>query len=88
MMFNPGMFGLTPQQMQAAREVGKHLRIEIRKCPGEGRLEIRYIAINPGDTQAVETAANAVNSLAEQIAYMHDTMFGVKGQIIHVGPGK
>ena len=48
-MVNPGMFGITPQQMQAAREVGKHLTVEIRKCPRESRLEIRYIAINPGD---------------------------------------
>jgi len=85
MMFNSGMFGVTPQQMQAARQIGKHLRIEIKKCPSEGRLEIRYIAINPGDRQAIETAANAVNNWAEQIAVMHDTMFGMKGQIIHVG---
>ena len=85
MVFNPGIFGVTPQQMQAAREVGRHLRIEIRKCPREGRLEIRYIPINRDDTQAFETAANAVNTLAEQIAYMHDMMFGMKGEIIHVG---
>jgi heptaprenylglyceryl phosphate synthase len=83
-MFNPAMFGITPQQMQAAQEVGKHIKIEIRKCPREGRLEIRYIAINPGDAQASETAANAVNNLAEQVAGMHDMMFGMKGQIIHV----
>jgi len=84
MAFNPGMFGVSPQQMQQAREVGNHLRVEIRKCPNEGRLEIRYIAINQEDTQALQTAANGVNTLAEQLAFMHDTMFGMKGEIIHV----
>jgi len=84
MTFNPGMFGVSPQQMQAAREVGKHLKVEIKKCPSEGRIEIRYIAINPEDAQALQTAANGVNTLAEQLAFMHDTMFGMKGEIIHI----
>ncbi len=85
MVFNPGMFGVIPQQMQAAREIGKHLRIEIRKCPREGRLEIRYVATNTGDAKSLETAANGVNTLAEQLAYMHDPMFGMKGTIIYMG---
>jgi len=85
MVFNPAMFGVNPEQMQAAHEIGRHLRVEIRKCPREGRLEIRFVAINPGDTKALETAANGVDTLAEQLAYMHDTMFGMKGEIIHVG---
>jgi len=82
-MFNPGMLGISPQQMQAAQELGKRLRIEIRKCPAKGRLEVRYIAIDPEDAQAHETAANGVNTLAEQLAYMHDAMFAMKGEIIH-----
>jgi len=85
MVFNPAMFGVNPEQMQAAREIGRHLRVEIRKCPREGRLEIRYVAINPGDTKALETAANGIDTLAEQLAYMHDAMFGMKGEIVHVG---
>lgn len=84
MTFNPGMFGVSPQQMQAAREVGKHLKVEIRKCPSKGRIEIRYVAINAQDIQALQTAANGVNTLAEQLAFMHDTMFGMKGEIIHI----
>lgn len=83
-MFNPGMFGFGPEHMQAAREVGKHLRIEIRKCPREGKIEVRYLAIDPADTKALETAANGIDTLATQLAYMHDTMFGMKGEIIHV----
>lgn len=82
MTFNPGMMGFDPQQMQAAREMGKHLRLEVRKCPREGRLEIRYIAVNPEDPRFQATIANCVESLAMQVAMIHDTMFGMKGKII------
>jgi len=82
MTFNPGMMGFDPQQMQAAREMGKHLRLEVRKCPREGRLEIRYIAVNPEDPRFQGTIVNCVESLAAQMAMIHDTMFGMKGKII------
>jgi len=82
MTFNPGMMGFDPQQMQAAREMGKHLRLEVRKCPREGRLEIRYIAVNPEDPRFQGTIVNCVESLAVQMAMIHDTMFGMKGKII------
>ena len=78
------MFGFGPEHTQAAREVGKHLKIEIRKCPREGKIEVRYLAFDPADTKALETAANGVDTLAAQLAYMHDTIFGMKGEIIHV----
>jgi len=83
MTFNPGMMGFDPQQMAAAREVGKHLKLEVRKCPREGRLEIRYVAINPEDPQSQSTITNCVETLAMQTAMIHDTMFGMKGKIIH-----
>ena len=83
MTFNPGMMGFDPQQMAAAREVGKHLKLEVRKCPREGRLEIRYVAINPEDPKSQVTIANCVEGLAMQMAVLHDTMFGMKGKIIH-----
>ena len=83
MTFNPGMMGFDPQQMQAAREIGKHLRLEVRKCPKEGRLEIRYVAINTEEPEAQDTIANCVETLAMQMAMIHDTMFGMKGKIIH-----
>jgi len=82
MNFNPGMLGFDPQQMQVAREVGKHLRLEVKKCPREGRLEIRYVAIDPEDPNAQVTITNHVESLAIQMAIIHDTMFGMKGKII------
>jgi len=82
MTFNPGMMGFDPQQMQAAREIGKHLRLEVRKCPKEGRLEIKYVAVDPGDARSQVTIANCVEGLAMQMAVIHDTMFGMKGKII------
>ncbi len=85
MTFNAGMMGFDPQQMQAAREIGKHLRLEVRKCPKEGRLEIRYVAVNPEDARSQETITNCVEGLAMQMAVIHDTMFGMKGKIILEG---
>ena len=83
MTFNPGMMGLDPQQMQAAREVGKRLRLEVRKCPKEGRLEVRYVAVNAEDPGAQDAIANCVENFAVQMAMIHDTFFGMKGKIIH-----
>ena len=82
MTFNPGMMGFDPQQMQAAREIGKHLRLEVRKCTREGRLELRYVAVNPEDARSQETIVNCVEGLAMQMAMIHDTFFGMKGKII------
>jgi len=84
MTFNPGMMGLDPQQMQAAREIGKHVRLEMRKSVKQGRLEIQYIAVNPEDTKAQAAIINCVESFAMQMAAMHDTFFGMKGKITNM----
>jgi hypothetical protein len=83
MTFNPGMMGLDPQQMAAARELGRLLKLEVRKCPREGRLVIRYIAVNAEEPGAQDAAANCVDNFAAQLAMMHDTLFDMKGKIIH-----
>jgi hypothetical protein len=83
MTFNTGMTGFDPQQIAAARELGKRLKLEVRKCPREGRLEIRYIAINDEEPGAQDAIANCVETLAMQMAMIHDTFFGMKGKIIH-----
>jgi len=83
MTFNPGMMGFDPQQMKAAREVGKRLRLEVKKCPREGRIEIRYVAVNTEDPGDQDTIANCVENFAVQMAMLHDTLFGMKGKIIH-----
>ena len=83
MVFSPGMFGLTPEQIAAGKEVGEHLRMQITKYPQEGRLEVRYTLINPEDAKIFDMCT-AVDKLAEQLAYGHATMFGMKGEIINV----
>ena len=81
MTFNPGMMGLDPQQMQAAREIGKHVRLEMKKSAKQGRLEIQYIPLDPEDPKAQAAIANCVESFAMQMATLHDTFFGIKGKI-------
>jgi hypothetical protein len=82
-MINPGMFGFNPEQLKAAQEVGKHLRLEVRKCPREGRVEIRYVAIDPSNAQVAQVIGGCVESMAAQLAHLHDMMFGMKGKIIN-----
>ena len=48
-MFNPAMMGISPQQMAQAQEVGQHLRMEITTYKREGRLEVKYLLVNPDE---------------------------------------
>jgi hypothetical protein len=82
-MFNPAMFGISPEQMQAAKQVGQLLKVEIRKCPREGRIEIRYVSLHEKDKQSQEAIAGLVNNFSGQMAYLHDTLFAMKGDLIH-----
>ena len=83
-MFNLGMFGLTPDQMMRMRQLGTRVRVEIRKCPREGRLELRYFPLNPQDQEAVQVTAQIVDGWATQFAHFHDQLFAMKGEITHV----
>jgi len=83
MNFNPAMFGVDPKQLEAAHEIGKFLRLELRKCPREGRLEIKYIPIDPGDPRSQQTMVTCIEGFAMQAAMIHDMLLGMKGKIIH-----
>ena len=80
-MINPAMFGVSPQQMEQAKEVGLHLRMEIRKYRREGRLEVRFILINPNEDYDI---GDPVDKLCDQLAWGFNTMFDIKGKIINV----
>jgi hypothetical protein len=80
-MINPAMFGLSPQQMEAGKEVGKHLKMEVTKYPKEGRLEIRYMLIDASENFDV---GQAINQLADQLIWGHYTFFDMKGKVIDV----
>ena len=81
-MINPAMFGVSPQQMEQAKEVGRHLRMEIIKYRKQGRLEVRFILINPNEDYDV---GDPVDKLCDQLAWGFNTMFDIKGKIINVG---
>lgn len=59
--------------------MGQHLRMEIIKRRRQGRLEIRFVPVNPADN--VDLGA-PVDSLCDQLAYGFATMFDMKGKII------
>ena len=80
-MFNPSMFGVSPQQMEQAREVGKHLRMEIRKFRKEGRLEVRFFLINPNEQYDI---GEPVDKLCDQLSWGFANMFDIKGKIVDV----
>ena len=80
-MFNPGMFGISPQQMEQAREVGQHLRMEITKHRKEGRLEVRFFLLNPDENYDL---GEPVDKLCDQLAWGFGSLFEIKGKIIDV----
>jgi len=80
-MINPAMFGVSPQQLEQAKEVGRHLRMEITKYRKEGRLEVRFILINPNEDYDI---GEPVDKVSDQLAWGFATMFDIKGKIINV----
>lgn len=80
-MINPAMFGLSPQQMEAGKEVGKHLKMEVTKHHREGRLEVKYILLNPNEDFDL---GQAIDQLADQLIWGHYTFFDMKGKVIDV----
>jgi len=80
-MFNPGMFGVSPQQMEQAREVGEHLGMQIIKHRKEGRLEVKFFLLNPAENYDL---GEPVDKLCDQLAWGFSTMFGIKGKIVNV----
>ena len=83
MVFNPSMFGLTAEQMAAGKEVGNHLRMELRVHHREGRVEIKYTLINPEDAKLFNMS-QAVDKMNNFTEITHETMFGMQGKIIDV----
>ncbi len=78
-MMSPGMFGITPEQMEAGKEVGQHLTMEVRKSRKRGTVEVRYIKANPNEDFDL---GMAVDKLAEQLIWGHRTFFGMTGKRI------
>jgi len=67
--------------MEQAKEVGRHLTMEIRKHRREGRLEVRFFLINPGEAYDI---GEPVDRLAEQLAWGFGNLFDIKGRVVDV----
>ncbi len=80
-MFNPGMFGVNPRQMEEAQEVGRHLGMQIIKHRKEGRLEVKFFLLDPKESYDL---GDPVDKLSDQLAWGFSAMFGVKGKITNV----
>jgi hypothetical protein len=80
-MVNPGMFGVSKEQMEMARQIGDHLRIEITKYRKEGRFEVKLMPLHPDQNF---NSAEMVDGLCHQFAYLFNTLMNVKGKIINV----
>ena len=80
-MFNPGMFGISPQQMEQAKEVGQHLRMEIRKYHKQGKLEVQFFLINSSEDYDL---GRPVDQLCDQLSWGFANIFDMKGKIVDV----
>ena len=80
-MFNPGMFGINPQQMEQAKEVGQHLRMEIRKYHKRGKLEVQFFLVNPDENYDI---GRPVDQLCDQLSWGFANIFDMKGKIVDV----
>ena len=67
--------------MEKAKEVGRHLKMEVRKYRKQGRLEVRFILINPAEEYDI---GEPVDQLADQLSWGFANMFDIKGKIVDV----
>ena len=77
-MINPGMFGISPQQMEAAKEVGRHIKMEIRKYRKQGKIEVQFFLVNP---ELGYDLGKPVDQLSDQLSWGFANFFDMKGTI-------
>ena len=80
-MFNQGMFGMNPEQMARAQEIGNHLRVEMTNYRQQGRFEVRLVALDPSAEPQIPYMAD---QMCQQLAAILNAMMGVKGKIVNV----
>ena len=77
-MINPAMFGISQQQMEQAKEVGQHLRMEVRKYRRQGKVEVQFFLIDPNEAYDL---GNAVDHFTDQLTWGFANVFDIKGKI-------
>ena len=78
-MVNPAMFGVNQQQIEQAKEVGRHLRMEIRKYRQQGKVEVQFIRVDPNDPSV--NLSNTVDQITHQLSWGFANFFDIKGTI-------
>lgn len=73
----PGM--ASPEELTAAREIGKHLVMEIIKYPAEGRMEVKVTKTNPGEEY---TPGLVIDSLALTLSNGMAAYLGMEVKVI------
>ncbi len=71
-------FGVSPQVMERAKQLGQYFSLEIRRNRHSGMVEVRYIPTNPCPFMDVGVLAE---ELSNQLAWGHASAFDMKGQI-------
>ena len=66
------------RQMEAAKEVGRHLKMEIRKYRRQGRVEVQFFLVDPNENYDL---GNAVDQLSDQLSWGFANVFDIKGKI-------
>jgi len=77
-MINPGMFGVSQQQMEAAKEIGQHIKMEIRKYRKQGKVEVQFFLVNP---ELDYDLGSPVDHISHQLAWGFANFFDIKGKI-------
>jgi len=77
-MINPAMFGISQQQMEQAKEVGQHLRMEVRKYRRQGKVEVQFFLVDPNENYDL---GNAVDQFTDQLTWGFANIFDIKGKI-------
>jgi len=78
-MINPAMFGISQQQMEQAKEVGRHVRMTIRKYRQQGKVEVQFFKVDPNDPTVNLPAT--VDQVTHQLSWGFANFFDIKGEI-------
>ncbi len=78
---NRNIFGLSPEIMEQARQLGQHYTIHVRKRRREGVVEIRYATISPCPYVQIGTL---VDEISNKLVWGHSEAFGMSGTITDV----
>lgn len=78
-MANPGMFGMNQQMMEQAKEVGRHIKMEVTKYRRQGTIEVQFLLVDPNENYDF---TQVVDSFTAQLIWGFANVFDIKGRVI------